>query len=180
MRIPESAPFPLTSGGGNVWTGTVLWTLGIEIGSDSQPKPGSVRRWARVDEDEGDRRGRARRLRRDADVLRRYRGALATHLHKQRNRTAQQRDKAQNLHDQHISRRNSALMLVAGRLKYIAYREWDSCCSLDASLSKEQPSQRLAEFAQKLLTIPRRGLSSLVSTFKNPCLVICEDWPWIE
>lgn len=111
-------------------------------------KSGSVRRWVRVDEDEGDRRGRARRLRRDADVLRRYRGALATHLHKQRNRTAQQRDKAQNLHDQHISRRKSALMLVARRLKHIAYREWDSCCSLDASLSKEQPSQRLAEFAQ--------------------------------
>ena len=111
-------------------------------------KVGSVCRWARVDEDEGDRRGRARRLRRDADVLRRYRGALATHLYKQRNRTAQQKDKAQNLHDQHISRRKSALMLVAGRLKHIAYREWDSCCSLDASLSKEQPSQRLAEFAQ--------------------------------
>ena len=39
-RIPESAPFPLTSGGGNVWTGTVLWTLRIEIGSNSRPKSG--------------------------------------------------------------------------------------------------------------------------------------------
>lgn len=39
-RIPESAPFPLTSDGGNVWTGTVLWTPRIEIGSNSRPKSG--------------------------------------------------------------------------------------------------------------------------------------------
>ena len=43
----------------------------------------------------------------------------------------------------------SALMLVAARLKYVADSEWGSRRYLDASLLKEQPCRRLAEFAQK-------------------------------
>lgn len=42
----------------------------------------------------------------------------------------------------------SALMLVAARLKYVADSEWDSHRYLDASLLKEQPCRRLAEFVQ--------------------------------
>ena len=42
----------------------------------------------------------------------------------------------------------SALMLVAARLKYVADSEWGSRRYLDASLLKELPCRRLAEFAQ--------------------------------
>ena len=42
-----------------------------------------------------------------------------------------------------------ALMLVAARLKYVADSEWDFHRSLDTSLFKEQPCQRLAENSQR-------------------------------
>ena len=42
----------------------------------------------------------------------------------------------------------SVLMLVTARLKCVANGEWDSRRYLDASLLKEQPCRRLAEFVQ--------------------------------
>ena len=47
----------------------------------------------------------------------------------------------------------SALMLVAARLKYVADSEWGSRRYLDASLLKEQPCRRLAKSA-KTVTAP--------------------------
>ena len=64
----------------------------IQIHLGGQGRVGGSR--ARVDEAEGGRKGRARGLRRDADVLRDAPRALAAHTHEQRHRAAQQGDKA--------------------------------------------------------------------------------------
>ena len=61
-------------------------------------------RRARVDEAEGGRQGRARGLRRDADVLRDAPRALAAHPHEQRHRAAQQGDQAQDPRGRHVPR----------------------------------------------------------------------------
>ena len=68
--------------------------------------------------------------------------------HEQRHRAAQQGDKAQGPRRRHVPNEESALMLVAARLKYVANSEWGSRRYLDASLLKEQPYRRLAEFVQ--------------------------------
>ena len=63
---------------------------GVARGLGGQSRVGGRR--ARVDEAEGGRQGRARGLRRDADVLRDAPRALAAHPHEQRHRAAQQGD----------------------------------------------------------------------------------------
>lgn len=69
--------------------------------------------------------------------------------HEQRHRAAQKGDKAQDPHRRHVPDGESALMLVAVRLEYVADSEWGSRRYLNASPLKEQPNRRLAEFAQK-------------------------------
>ena len=76
---------------------------GIARGGIGQGGVGGRR--ARVDEAERGRKGRARGLRRDADVLRDAPRALATHTHEQRHRAAQQGDQAQDPRGRHVPRR---------------------------------------------------------------------------
>ena len=63
---------------------------------------------------------------------------MAAHPHEQRDRAAQQGDKAQDPRVGTFPDGKSALMLVAARLKYVADSEWGSRRYLDVSLLKEQ------------------------------------------
>lgn len=75
---------------------------GVARGGIGQGGVGGRR--ARADEAEGGRQGRARGLRRDADVLRDALRALAAHTHEQRHRAAQQGNQAVHPRRRHIPR----------------------------------------------------------------------------
>ena len=92
---------------------------------------------ARDDEVQGSCEGGSRKLRRDADVLRDAPRVLAAHPHEQRDRAAQQGDKARSRVVGTFPDGKSALMLIAARLKYVANSEWGSHRYLDASLLKK-------------------------------------------
>lgn len=108
---------------------TGLGQIQVQIHLGGQGRVGGSR--ARVDEAEGGRKGRARRVRRDPHVLRDAPRALAAHPHEQRNPAAQQGDKARTSVIGAFPDGKSALMLVSARLNYVADSEWGSSRYLD-------------------------------------------------
>ena len=109
---------------------------GVARGLGGQGRVGDSR--ARVDEAERGRQGRARRLCRDADVLRdareHWRRIRTNNAIERLNREIRRRTRVVGT----FPDGKSALMLVAARLKYVADSEWGSRRYLDASLLKEQ------------------------------------------
>ena len=91
-------------------------------------------RRARLNEAEGGREGRPRRIRRDPDVHALPARALAAHTHQQRHRAPEPRDPQAHARGRTFPDGKSALMLVTARLKYVAESEWGSRRYLDVTL----------------------------------------------
>lgn len=114
---------------------TGLGQIQVQIHLGGQGRVGGSR--ARVDEAEGSRKGRARGLRRDADVLRdareHWRRIRTNNAVERLNREIRRRTRVVGT----FPDGKSALMLVAARLKYVADSEWGSRRYLNASLINE-------------------------------------------
>lgn len=91
-----------------------------------------------IDTAQGGRQGGARRVCRDAGVLRDAARALAAHSDEQRDRALNREIRRRTRVVGTFPDGKSVLMLVAARLKYVADSEWGARRYLDVSLLKEQ------------------------------------------